>query len=701
MNAAPNTPGPINNTKITSQHLLKKAYVYIRQSTMGQVLHHQESTSRQYALREKALHWGWNENQIRVLDRDLGQSGSQSHKREDFRTLLADVSLGEVGAVLALEASRLARSNTDWHRLIELCSLTNTLLIDEDGCYDPADFNDALLLGLKGTMSAAELHFLRGRLQGGKRNKAERGELRFPLPVGLAWHDGRQIVLDPDAEIQGAVRLIFRLFRQTGSAYGVAQRFAEQGLKFPKRAYGGAWNGKLIWGHLTDSRVLSILKNPAYAGVYVFGRFRCVKHILQDGEIRQRVQRMPRNSWLVEIQNHHDGYVTWEEYLANQDQLQCNLTQRPETVLGGAAREGLALLQGLLICGSCGRRLTVRYRGNGGIYPLYECNWLKRQGRTKRSCLSLQCPVMDQAVASRVLEVLNAPNLELALASHDELEKRDESVTRQWQMRLERVQYEADLANRRYEEVDPINRLVAAALEQRWNEALQRVEDVQQQMQEFQSRQSRTFTDEQRQRIQALVGDFPQLWKSSSTSAKDRKRILRLLLEDITVGPNEEPTQVLLHIRWTGGAYEDLPVPRPPKIADRLRYSADIIDRVRCLAAEYTDSDIAARLHEAGQRSARGKPFTASMVSWIRHKYDIAAPEKRRAGESSVPQIARKFNVSQGVVYYWIDRGIIAARQDKPNQPYWITLAPEQESELNQWVQNSTRIKSPNIPNAP
>ncbi len=625
----PQIPSPqIVHSKITSQHLAKKAYVYIRQSTLGQVLHHQESTIRQYALREKALTLGWSESGIRVLDRDLGQSGSQSHNRQDFRTLLADVSLGEVGAVLALEASRLARSNTDWYRLIELCSLTGTLLLDEDGCYDPADFNDALLLGLKGTMSAAELHFLRGRLQGGKRNKAQRGELRFPVPVGLCWHDDGQIVLDPDAEVQGAV-------------------------------------------------------------------------ILQDGEIRHRVKKMSRDSWLVEIQNHHEGYLTWERYLENQDRLQRNLTHQPEMALAGPVREGLALLHGLLICGKCGRRLTVRYRGNGGIYPIYECNWLKRQGRAKRSCLSLQCPVLDQAVAARVLQVLNAQNVELALAAHDELEKRDEAVIRQWQMRLGRAGYEAQLAQRRYEEVDPANRLVAATLEHRWNETLQRVDEVQRQMTEFQHRKTRTFTTGQRERIQSLAADIPRLWKSQSTLARDRKRILRLLLEDITVERCDEPRQALLHARWTGGACEDLAVPLPAKIADRLRYPAEFIERVRCLAAEYSDTEIAVRLNQAGQLSAQGKPFTASMIAWIRYKHGIPAPVRQRPEELTVPQVAQKFRVSHHVVYYWIDRGIIPARQDRFNQPYWITLTQDQESELHRRVQNSNRIRSinPTIPN--
>jgi DNA invertase Pin-like site-specific DNA recombinase len=261
------------NSKITEHHQSKPAYIYVRQSTLAQVRHHQESTERQYALRQKALELGWSEAAVRTLDRDLGISGAQTTGRTDFKTLVADVSMGQVGAVFALEVSRLARSNADWHRLLELCALTRTLVIDEDGCYDPADFNDGLLLGLKGTMAQAELHFLRARLLGGKLNKAKKGELRFPLPVGFCYDDEGRIIQDLDEEVRGAVALVFHLFRETGSAYAVVHRFVERGLRFPKRAYGGAWNGKIVWGRLTHGRVLGMLKNPSYAGMYVFGRY--------------------------------------------------------------------------------------------------------------------------------------------------------------------------------------------------------------------------------------------------------------------------------------------------------------------------------------------------------------------------------------------------------------------------------------------
>jgi DNA invertase Pin-like site-specific DNA recombinase len=680
------------DSKITPQHRSQKAYVYVRQSTLGQVLHHQESTQRQYALKDKALQLGWSDNEIRVLDRDLGQSGAQSQSREDFKTLLADVSLGEVGAVLALEASRLARSNADWHRLIELCSLTGTLILDEDGVYDPANFNDGLLLGLKGTMSAAELHFLRGRLLGGKRSKAERGELRFPLPVGLCWEED-QIVLDPDREVQGVLRLVFQFFRETGSAYGVVQRFAEKGLKFPKRAYGGVWNGKLIWGHLTDSRVLNIIKNPAYAGVYVFGRFRCVKQILQDGQIRQRVQRMPRDSWLVEIQNHHPGYLTWENYLENQDRLVKNRIHHPDNALPTAVREGLAMLQGLLICGKCGRRLTIRYRGNGGIYPIYECNWLKRQGRAKRSCMMIPCPALDKAVQRRVLRAVDSQTLALALAAHDELSQRDESLTRQWKMRLTRVQYEADLAQRRYEEVDPANRLVAASLEKRFNDALGRVEEVRRQMDDFQRQQTRTFTPQQREQILALAGDFPRLWKSDTTSAKDKKRMLRLLVDNITV-ERGEGRSVMLHVCWSGGACEDLEALLPRKFQDRVRHPSSRVDEVRRLAKDHTDAQIVELFNSRGERTAKGNPFTDASIKWIRYKYRIPAPQLKLPHELTVDDVVGRFHVSRGVVYYWIKRDILPARRIGDGHPYWITLTETKAKELQQWVQSSKRIAS-------
>src|ERR1700693_1578134 len=453
------------NPKITEHHRSKTAYVYVRQSTLAQVRHHQESTERQYALREKAQELGWSEPAIRILDRDLGMSGAQTTGRDDFKTLVAEVSMGQVGAVFALEASRLARSNLEWHRLLQLCALTETLVIDEDGCYDPADFNDGLLLGLKGAMAQAELHFLRARLLGGKLNKAKKGELRFPLPVGLRYDEENRIILDPDEEVRSAISLVFRLFRETGTAFAVMQRFAERGLRFPKRAYGGAWAGQLIWGRLTHSRVLGILKNPSYAGMYVFGRYQYRVQISAQGEVRKRMQAVAMPDWRVRLPEHHEGYITLEEFLKNKERLEKNRTNGEETVLSGPAREGAALLQGLLLCGRCGRAITVRYTtGYGGVYPMYLCNWLHREGLATKDCMGFRCDVLDPVIVEEVLKALQPAELELALAALQELETRDQAMLRQWQMRLERAEYEAALAERRYQEVDPAQRLVASTL---------------------------------------------------------------------------------------------------------------------------------------------------------------------------------------------------------------------------------------------
>ncbi|MBE0543833.1 MAG: recombinase family protein [Verrucomicrobia bacterium] len=581
------------NSKIQLQHRQKMAYVYLRQSTMAQVYHHQESTSRQYALKDRALELGWPPDQIRILDADLGQSGSQINNRQDFKTLVADVSLEKVGAVFALEASRLSRSCSDWHRLLEICSLTGTLILDADGCYDPADFNDQLLLGLKGTMSQAELHFIRARLQGGKRHKAQRGELRFPLPVGYVYGDEPGgVLLDPDAEVQNAVRWVFTLFRQTGSAYGVVRHFLQHNLNFPRRAYGGAWNGKLIWGKLGHGRVLSLLGNPSYAGAYVFGRYRAVKSISTEGQIQTCVQPQPMDSWSVLIQEHHPGYIGWDDYLENQQMLERNQTNQPEQCTSGATREGHALLQGLLLCGHCGRRLSPRYTGNGGIHPVYECTRRQTDTHYSAQCVRIKAGLIDQAVSERVLEILRPDQIEIALRAVKELESRRQAVDQQWRMRLERLEYQSQLAQRRYEEVDPSNRLVAGTLERRWNEALEQLQTARAELAQSRKEQGLALTEEQTAPLRALAEDLPRLWKSPTTSAQDRKRMLRLLIKDITVEKQPAPRKAVLHIRWQGGAVEDQSVDLPLSAPDRIRYPAALVNRVRSLAVRLTDAQI-------------------------------------------------------------------------------------------------------------
>jgi DNA invertase Pin-like site-specific DNA recombinase len=681
------------NPKIAERHRNRPAYIYLRQSTPNQVRHHQESTERQYALREKALELGWSESLIHTLDRDLGKTGTEMAGREDFKTLVAEVSMGQVGAVFALEVSRLARSNLDWHRLLELCALTETLVIDEDGCYDPADFNDGLLLGLKGAMAQAELHFLHARLQGGKLNKAKKGELRFPVPVGLCYDEQGRITLDPDAEVRGAVSFVFRLFRETGSAFGVVQRFAESGLRFPKRSYGGAWDGKIIWGRLTHSRVLSMLKNPSYAGMYVFGRYRYRRQISPEGGVQKRIQAVAMSDWRVSLKEHHEGYITLEEFLKNQECLEKNRTNGEATLLVGPAREGLALLQGLLLCGTCGRAVTVRYTSNGGIYPCYLCNRLRRDGSASKDCMSFRCDLLDASIAEEVLKALQPAEIELALAALQELESRDRTISRQWQMRLERAEYEAALAERRYQEVDPSQRLVAGTLERRWNDALLQWEDLKKQAAEFLRQEARVATPEQKAKVLALARDLPRVWHAPTTQAKDRKRMLRLLIKDITVEKPLHPKQLLAHIRWQGGACTDICVQLPPNIADRVRYPSAVVDRIRELARNLPDNEISDQLNQEGQASARGLPYTVKIVQWIRCRYQIPRAMLVRPEEVTVPQVAERFRVSPNVVYYWIDRGIIQARRLNSGSPYWITLNETDEQKLRDWVRNSCRIQ--------
>jgi len=673
-------------SKITDQHLSRTACIYIRQSTPGQVRFNQESTERQYNLKNKAQSLGWSPEKICILDRDLGHSATTN--REDFKTLVSDVTMGQVGAIFSLEASRLARSNKDWHRLLEFCAITGTLVIDEDGCYDPADFNDSLVLGLKGTFAQAELHIIRGRLHGGKLNKARKGELKFPLPVGYVYDDD-EIVLDPDQEVQGAVRTVFELFEREASAFAVVQRFNELGLRFPRRAYGGAWDGKLIWGRLTHSRVLGILANPTYAGTYVFGRFQSCKHVSPDGEIYTQVRRMPQDEWRVNIPDHHPGYITWEQFIANRQRLQANRTNAE--VLAGPAREGLCLLQGLLLCGTCGRRIGVRYTGNGGLYPTYQCVWKHREALASCACMSVPSKPLDSAIAERVVTAVTPVTIELALKALTSLEERDHAIGAQWRRRIERARYDADLAERRYEAVDPHNRLIASTLEQRWNDAAQRVLDLETEYANFQHQTLRTITAEQKRQILQLAGDFPRLWNAPTTEARDRKRMLRLLIKDITVVKGPEHKQLKLQIRWQGDATEVVELRLPANRPDVLRYPAAIIDRVRDLARDHGDDDIAALLNHDGLTSSTGKPFTNNMINWIRFKHRIPAPS-RPPGTLTVNQVRERYGVSMNVVYYWIERGHISAQQRKPGVRYAITITDEADRILREWVATSSRI---------
>src|SRR5258706_6161951 len=467
-------PSP-NTAKIGASHLERQAVVYVRQSTLIQVRDHTSSATRQYNLVERAQDLGWSPPQIMLIDQDQGHSGASATFRDGFQQVVADVGLGRVGAVFCLEASRLARSCSDWYQLLEICALTDTLVVDEEGIYDPGQYNDRLLLGFKGTMSEAELHWLRQRLLGGKVTKAQQGQLRVRLPVGLVYDPAQRVVLDPDEAVQEAVRLVLTLFDHYGSAIAVVSHFAQHQLRFPTRMWGGTHDGEVVWGRLCNGRVLDLLHNPVYAGAYVYGRTQTRRHPFpgEPRRVKGSTRRVKPEAWSIVLHDVHPSYLSWEHFLRNQQRLADNCTA-PVGEHRGAVRNGSALLQGIVLCGRCGRRMSVRYLHNGAV-PSYECNQAHSQLAAK-TCQTMRGDRIDAAVAAHFLEAIQPAQLEVSLAALEHLDAQAKQVERHWQLQRERAVYEADLARRRFLAVDPDNRLVARTLERDWNEKLAAVE---------------------------------------------------------------------------------------------------------------------------------------------------------------------------------------------------------------------------------
>ena len=538
--------------KITGGHRARTALVYLRQSTLMQVREHTESTLRQYALADTAVALGWAPRDVEVIDRDLGLSGTSAAHRQGFRELMSRVCLGEIGAVLGLEISRLARSNADLARLAEMARLTGTLLIDSDGVYDLADFNDWLVLGLKSTMSQAELHIMAGRLQAAKRAAAERGELRAPLPVGLVYDDDGMVVIDPDAEVQAAVADIFACFAAAGSAYGVVAAFA--GRKFPQRAYGGVWAGQLRWAPLTHHRVLQVLKNPAYAGAYVHGRHVTRKTVDADGNVRTVTAEVPRAQWPVLIKDHHPGYLTWEEYLAIEARLAANHTGGGGPAgAGGHAR--------------CARGSSTAAAAAGRWPPTTTAMTGPATSATptamaRRLLAAAASPphAVDDAVAAVLLQALTPEQVALALAAAGEVTSQHQRAGRAAELAVERARYEADRAERAFSQVEPENRLVARTLEARWEAKLAALADAEQALQ---AAQAALPPLPDRASLEKLAADLPALWHAPTTTARDRKRLLRTLIADVTLLPEADRGKARIGIRWHTGAADEIVIDRP------------------------------------------------------------------------------------------------------------------------------------------
>ena len=618
-----------------------------------------------YALRQKAIALGWQAEQVVTIDTDQGQSGASAADREGFQRLVAEVSMGRAGIVLGLEVSRLARNNADWHRLLEICAMSATLICDEDGLYDPTDFNDRLLLGLKGTMSEAELHFIRARLIGGQRSKARRGELRMGLPVGLAYDPAGNVVLDPDTSVQQAIRHVFSLFARTGSARTVVQQFNADGLLFPVRVRTGAHKGELAWMPLQHWRVLRTLHNPRYAGAFAYGRRR--ERLGANG--KKTLDTLPREQWLALIRDAHPGYINWDQYETNQKLLLGNATAHGEDRAAGPAREGTALLQGLAICGRCGRRMTVRYHTRRGLeVPDYQCMHHAIQDGGQR-CQNVPGGAVDEAVATLLLDTLTPHALEVALTVQAELDTRAADALRRGH--VERARHRADLARRRYLAVDPDNRLVADSLEADWNDALRALQTTREDYQRASAAAAATLTDELKDRIRSLTTDFPALWSNPTTAQRDRKRMVRLLVDDVTLHKTD---RIHLHVRFRGGQTHSLVVAIPPKAWQIRQTHPDTLAALDRLLDTHTDAQTAEALNTAGHRSGEGKPFTARIVLDARrsNKLPSHAERLRTKGLLTKTELAARLGVHESTVKSWTKAGILNSHKanDKNERLY-------------------------------
>ena len=642
------------NLKVTQKHLEHDAYLYIRQSTPRQVLENTESTQRQYALRDRAVSLGWPLERIHVLDCDLGKSGAQSAGRDGFQKLVSEVALGKAGLVMGLEVSRLARNSADWHRLLELCSLAGALILDEDGIYDPANFNDRLLLGLKGTMSEAELHFLKARMRGGVLNKARRGELEIPPPVGLVYRDDGVLILDPDVEIQAAMRLVFETFERTGTAMQTAKLICEQGIRFPRRIRKGLNKGELHWVRAEHSRILQVLHNPRYAGAFVYGRVRT--RLLPDG--KHSTTKVPRSEWQFVIPDVYVGYVTWAQFEENQKRLADNALGFGTARKGGPAREGPALLQGRVLCGICGERMSIHYSmAYQQVVPTYVCQEASVR-RAEKVCQSVPGRTVDQAISNLLLDLMQPMTLQVAIAVQQEVEARVTETDTLRRKHVERAQYEAELARRRFMKVDPDNRLVADTLEAEWNNKLRSLAEAQEQYEQQTQKQRMLIDSQTKEQLLSLAADFPRIWNDPSVEPRERKRILRLLVEDVTL-INGEMIQV--HVRLRGGATRSLVVAKPLPIAQIRKTKADVVAEIDRLLDRYCDREVAEVLNRQGKRTWQNEPFNLKKIAHIRQAFKLKCRygRLRARGLLTATEMSSRHGVTITTINAWGRDGLL------------------------------------------
>lgn len=667
-------------SKIKPTHTQRAAYVYVRQSTPGQVEHNRESTARQYALADRACQLGWPKDRVVIIDEDLGLSGSSTDKRSGFARLTSEVALAGVGIVLGLEVSRLARNNADWYRLLELCGITDTLIGDNDGVYHPALFNDRLLLGLKGTMSEAELHIIRARLDGGIRNKAARGELRRGLPVGLVWgeQDG-EVLFHPDEAVTGAIRTVFERFAEFGSARRVWLWFRSEGLSFPLQQAPAGKPGPIQWVTPTYTAIHHVLTNPVYAGAYAYGKSRCERYVDEHGIIKKRIRHLALDQWSVLIPDHHPGFIDWSAYQANQARLDSN-THPQLHQPGGAVREGAALLQGIATCGHCGRRLAIHYRGRNSA-PGYHCAGKTIVNGRGEYCLNIGGQAIEQAVANAFLEAITPAAVEATMLSVQQLQANHDAALSQWRLEVERTRYEAEKSERRYRAVEPENRLVARGLETDWENRLHDLAAAENELHRREQQRPNTISPEQHKRVQALGADLGKVWAAATTTDRDRKELLRTLLEEVIFDLKRAEGMAHLTLRWRGGAITllDVPVPRLKPMGPRT--GEDTISLLRRLAALYPDEVIAGIFNRQGRKTATGERFTANQVGSLRRYRGIPrfqpAAEPAAGELVSIRKAAQILGMNTSSIHRWLADGFIAGEQVTPGAPWQIRITDE------------------------
>jgi len=686
--------------RITTAHRAKLAYVYVRQSSPGQVRHHQESTALQYRLVERAALFGWPQERVHVIDDDLGKSGTSSRDRHGFQTLIAEVGLGKAGLVMSLDASRLARNNRDWHQLLELCSLFGVLIADGERLYDPAAYHDRLLLGLSGIMSEAELHQIKIRLHQGERQKAARGELRLPLPAGLIHNRDGSVTFNPDEEVQERLRLVFAKFRELRSAKAVMRYLRHGNLLLPVRPLHGPAPHDVVWRPADSARVIQILKNPAYAGAYVYGRRRPDPLRRQPGSERIGSVAVAPEEWSICLKDAHPAYLDWDEFMANRRQLADNVA-RYDVGRPGAPRKGEALLQGIVSCGRCARRMCLRYSGPNGDYPVYVCA-ADRNAEGRPRCQEVRALAVDAEVERLILAALTPDRIAVAVAAMGEIEQETRAMERQWSLKRERARYDAERARRQYDAVEPENRLVARSLEHLWEERLRRADQLEQEYAAWRRDQVVSISDSDRQAILSLGEDLPRLWRASTTKSADRKQIVRLVIKEVALDQKRRRGYVWIKIVWQTGAASEHWLQRSVQSyaqhADQGRLRQRIVE---LNGQQKMDAEIADILNKEALRTAHGPPFSGKMIHLLRKRWKISTVKINGAaanplswpdGSYSVRGAAAVIGITSQTVFDWLRKGLLTGKQLAKGMPWQISLSPEQAVALKARARHTTRF---------